>query len=440
MALTRLIAGDWTEQETAVVLDLSVRQVRRLKKDYQTEGIRALIHGNRGSIPWNRMDDRVRSQVLELATTKYAGVNDQHLSELLDEREGIHRSRSSVRRVLRKGGIASPRKRRSPKHRSRRERMAQEGMLLQIDGSRHDWLEGRGPYLTLIGGIDDATGKTPYAVFRLQEDAQGYFLLIEHLVQQEGIPLAIYRDRHGIFEPTKGAKLTLEEQFATKREPTQFGRLLEELEITSIAARSPQAKGRIERLWGTFQDRLVTELRLQKAATIEEANQVLWDFLPKYNSRFSVPAATEGTAYRALAPTPPIELLFCFKYVRTVAADNTVQLGEHRLQLLPGRNRISFVRCQVEVHERIDGGLAVYYQGELVASQAAPAEAPKLRARQYSRPPLGESAQALHQRVRVAHQLPAAIENGRPTRDHPWKKGLKNQQDKIAEQLIGQNR
>lgn len=440
MALTRLVAGKWTERETAAVLDLSVRQVRRLRKGYQADGIRALIHGNQGRAPWNRWSDEVKNQVQELAQTKYAGVNDQHLSELLVEREGLRLSRSSVRRVLRAGGIASPRKRRSPQHRSRRERVAQEGMLLQIDGSRHDGLEGRGPYLTLIGGIDDATGKVPYGLFREQEDAQGYFLLLQQIVQHDGIPMAIYRDRHSIFTQTNAAKLTLDEQFAKKREPTQFGRLLEELAISSIAARSPQAKGRVERLWGTFQDRLVTELRLQQVASIEGANQVLWNFLPKFNARFAVPAMTEGTAYRALMATPLTEQLFCFKYLRTVAADNTVQLGEHRLQLPAGTSRISFARCRVEVHERIDGSLAVYYQGELVASREAPAEAPILRTRGYQRPPLGESDEALHQRIRAAQQLPPAIVNGRPTKNHPWKSGLQKRQDRIAEQLIGQNR
>jgi hypothetical protein len=294
-------------------------------------------------------------------------------------------------------------------------------MLLQIDGSRHDWLEGRGPYLTLIGGIDDATGKVPHAVFRQQEDAQGYFVLLEHIVLREGIPVAVYRDRHGIFERSHKEPLSLEEQFAKRREPTQFGRLLEELEITSIPARSPQAKGRIERLWGTFQDRLVTELRLEGACSIEQANHVLAAYLSRFNQRFAVPAALEGTAYRCLPTRFAPEELFCFKYERTVAGDNTVQLGEHRLQLVPGRNRVSYAQCHVEVHERIDGSLAVYYQGEQLASQTAPLEAPVLRARQFKRPAVQESIEAIHRRAIQARQDPPFIENGRPTASHPWR-------------------
>ena len=254
-------------------------------------------------------------------------------------------------------------------------------MLLQIDGSLHRWLEERGPSLTLIGAIDDATGTVPYALFREHEDAQGYFLLLEHITRVEGRPLALYRDRHSIFEHSANGRMTIAERVNGKRDPTQFGRLLEELDIGSIAARSPQAKGRVERLWGTFQDRLVSELRLAGASTLQEANQALWDFLPRYSKRFAVPPAVSGSAYRPLDFTRLPEEVFCFKYERTVAADNTVQLGEHRLQLLPGKDRISYAKARVEIQERMDGSLAVYYRGEKIVSQVAPPEAPVLRAR-----------------------------------------------------------
>jgi len=142
-------------------------------------------------------------QVLTLARSTYAGCNNQHFTELLAEREDISLSRSSVRCILLKAGIRSPRKRHPPKHRSRREGYSKEGMLLQTDGSCHDWLQGRGPYPTLIGAIDDATGKPPYALFREQEDAQGYFLLLRQIVVEHGIPMALYHDGHGIFERPK---------------------------------------------------------------------------------------------------------------------------------------------------------------------------------------------------------------------------------------------
>ncbi len=160
-------------------------------------------------------------------------------------------------------------------------------MLLQIDGSRHNWLGERGPWLTLIAAIDDATGKISAAIFREQEDAQGYFLLVRQLVERYGCPLALYHDRHSIF--TQSCKATeadtLQEQLAGTQEPTQFGRLLQELAITSIAARSPQAKGRVERLFGTLQDRLVVELREASASTLEQANAVVQAYLPRFISQ-----------------------------------------------------------------------------------------------------------------------------------------------------------
>ena len=385
LILNQIERGVMSVTEGAALMGVSVRQVHRLRAAYRDVGAAALVHGNRGRTPAHTLDPAIRQQVLILAQTTYAACNHQHLSELLGEREGIQIARTSLRRILLAAGVTSPRTRRAPKHRSRRERYPQEGMLLQLDASRHDWLQGRGPWLTLVGAIDDATNIVPYALFRETEDAHGYFLLMEHIVRTYGRPLAVYRDRHGIFERAPSERDTLAEQLNGTREPTQFGRMLVELDINSIAARSPQAKGRIERLWGTFQDRLVVELRLAGATTVAAANAVLWDYLPRFNDRFAVAATAPGLAYRDLAAGCEAARVFCFKYVRTVAADNTVRLGEHRLQLLPGRMRVSWAKCAVDVHERLDGSLAVYYQDECVATKDAPVETPVLRARQAQR-------------------------------------------------------
>ena len=258
-------------------------------------------------------------------------------------------------------------------------------MLLQTDGSDHDWLEGRGPRLSLVGAIDDATGEVPYALFRDEEDAQGYILLLRQIVAEHGIPRALYHDKHGIFERPKKGPETIEEQLEGKRKPTQFGWIMEELGITSILARSPQAKGRIERLWGTFQDRLKSELRIAGTKTSEEANQVLWSFLPRFNRRFSVPAREPGLAYRQTPVGFNPDEVFCFKYYRTVGSDNVVRFGEHRLQIMPSNGRLSYVHAMVEVHERMDGSLAVYYQGHCLATKPAPPEAPVLRIRNTAR-------------------------------------------------------
>jgi len=428
MVLNQVETGKMIGKEAAEVSGLSLRHVRRILAAYRKEGAAALAHGNRGRRPCHALDESLKKRVLELAQSIYAGCNNQHFTELLAEREGIALCRSSVRRILLNAGIRSPRKRRAPKHRSRRERYPEEGMLLQSDGSRHDWLEGRGPYLTLVGAIDDATGKVPYALFREQEDAQGYFLLLRQIVTCHGIPMALYHDRHGIFERCKSEPESLEEQLEGKKKPTQFGRLLEELGITSIPSYSPEARGRIERLWGTFQGRLVSELRLAGVRTLEEANQVLWDFLPRYNQRFAVPAREPGSAYR----NPPEGFIpdevFCFKYYRTVGSDNVVRFGEHRLQIMPSNGRLSYVHARVEVHERMDGSLAVYYQGQCLATKAAPLEAPVLRIRNTARvmPDMTDPAKPAMPTIIAKKTLELKVpRRAKPGPDHPWRRPFK---------------
>jgi len=428
MVLNQVGMGKIVGREAAEVLGLSLRHVRRLLTGYRKEGAAALAHGNQGRKPHHALGGGLRQQVLELAQSTYAGCNTQHFTELLAEREGMTLSRSSVRRILLESGIRSPRKRRPPKHRSRRERYPEEGMLLQIDGSRHDWLEGRGPWLSLVGAIDDATGKIPYALFRDEEDAQGYFLLLRRIVSSYGIPMALYHDRHGIFERSKREPESLEEQLEGRRRPTQFGRLMEELGITSISSRSPQARGRIERLWGTFQDRLVSELRLAGARTPREANQVLWDFLPRYSQKFAIPAAQPGLAYRQPPEGFIPDEVFCFKYYRTVGPDNVARFGEHRLQIMPTNGRLSYARARAEIHERLDGSLAVYYQGCCLATKPAPSEAPVLRARNIARviPGMADSDEVAMPVMAVRKTLqPKPPHRSKPTPDHPWRRPFK---------------
>ena len=199
VVLNRVLVGDLTAAEAATALERSVRQVRRMLAAYRKEGAAALAHGNRGRTPGHALAPAQVARVVVLAQTTYAGLNDTHLSEVLAEEEGIVLSRASVRRVRMDAGLPRPRQRRPPAHRRRRERKAQAGMLLQLDGSRHAWLEERGPWLTLIAAIDDATGTVPVALFREQEDAAGYLALLLQVVRSVGVPEAVYHDRHGIF-------------------------------------------------------------------------------------------------------------------------------------------------------------------------------------------------------------------------------------------------
>lgn len=423
MVLNGVEVGRIIVREAAEVLGLSLRHVRRILAAYRKEGAAALAHGNRGRKPHNALDDGLQRRVLELAQSTYAGCNTQHFTELLAEREGIAVSRSAVRLILLRAGLRSPRKRRPPKHRSRRERYPREGMLLQIDGSRDDWLEGRGPYLSLVGAIDDATGKVPYALFRAEEDAQGYTLLLRHIVENQGIPEALYHDGHGIFERSRRESETLEEQLAGRRKPTQFGRMMEELAIISITSLSPQARGRIERLWGTFQDRLKSELRIAGARTIEDANRVLWDFLLRFNERFAVPAREPGLAYRPVPDGFNPDEVFCFKYERSVGKDNVVRFGGHRLQIMPTNGRLSYAKAHVEVHERMNGSLAVYYKGQCLLTKLAPPEAPVLRIGNTGRFISGTSdSLKLAPCVAAKTAKPKTNRPYKPALDHPWRR------------------
>jgi transposase len=366
-------------KQAAMLMEVSLRHTKRLLAGYRKEGAKALAHGNRGRLPCNVIDVIIREQVVELARVKYKGFNQQHFSEKLREKEGIPLSRSTVRRILQEEGIASPHKRRAPKHRSRRERYPQKGMLLQTDGSPHDWLEGRGPKLCLIGAIDDATNEVSYAFLQPQETTAGYMRMLKSITSTHGRPLALYHDRHSIFEETDGKTPSLEEQLAGKRPQTQLARVLAELGINSISARSPQAKGRIERLWKSFQDRLVSEFRLAGVCTAGEANKVIKQFLPDYNQRFMVQARELGSAYRQLPVDFKADEVFCYKYKRVVGIDNVVRFDQARLQILPSSQRQSYARCRVEVQVRLDNTLAIYYQGQQLKTNSAPLEATVLR-------------------------------------------------------------
>ena len=229
----------------------------------------------------------------------------------------------------------------------------------------------RCPQFTLLLAVDDATGSVVHALFCQQEDTRGYFLLLDGLIQRRGIPLALYTDRHAVFKHIPGA--------GGVGAPTQFSRAMDELGIHLIFALSPQAKGRVERTAGTFQDRLVTELRLAGVSTIDGANRVLPDFLPRFNERFRVPAQQPDVAYRSLDADLCLDRSLCFKHSRRVARDNTVKYRWHTLQLLPGMERPSYAGAKVEVQEGLDGTLRVQREGRIIPTQEAPPRPSVLR-------------------------------------------------------------
>ena len=362
--LNSLAAEHMTLDQAAELMGVTSRHTGRILAAYRERGAAALAHGHRGRRPVNATPEALVVDVAHLARTRYAGVNHTHLAELLAEREGIHIGRTTLRRVLLDAGLSSPRRRRPPKHRVRRQRMPQEGMLIQMDGSHHPWLGDQAPPFTLLIAVDDATGAVVNALFCEQEDSRNYFVLIQGLVQRCGIPVALYTDRHAVFKHTPGSGLP--------GMPTQFSRAMDELGIQIIFAQSPQAKGRVERAAGTFQDRLVTELRLAGASGIGEANRVLEQFLPRFNRRFGVPPQCSEPAFRPLDPESCLEQVLCFKHRRKVARDNTVRFQLCTLQLVPAPERPSYAGATVEVLEGLDGQLRVCHEGRIVAAQEAP--------------------------------------------------------------------
>src|SRR5712691_9154905 len=239
--ISRCVKGELACARAAGLLCLSVRQIKRLKKRMREDGEAALAHASRGRPSHRRLPQAVRERIVQLARGTYAGFNDHHLCEKLVEHEGFSLSRETLRRLLRQHGLVSPRKRRAPTHRQRRVRSAQLAELVQLDGSPHDWLEGRGPLLTALGMQDDATGKILAAQFFPSETTFGYLCLLYQMVCRYGVPLALYGDHSGVFVRNDDY-WSVEEQLAGKRQPTQFGRALQQLGISLHCCQQPASQ------------------------------------------------------------------------------------------------------------------------------------------------------------------------------------------------------
>jgi transposase len=390
--LTRLEAGVLDVGTAAELLGVSARQVRRLRARFRQEGMAAVIHGNSGHTPANRTDPVLVERIVALAGPggKYHDLNVCHLHELLDHDEHIQIGRSTLDRILKQAGVRKPAKTTPPVHRRRRQRRPAEGMLLQIDGSPFDWLEGRGPQGALIGAIDDATGKIVFLGFRRSEDQIGYLQLLRSVALSYGLPMSIYHDRHTILRSPKQA--TLDEQLAGQTPMSQIQRIMAELGIESIPAQSPQAKGRIERLWGTLQDRLTKELRLASSMTLEAANAFLPGFIERYNARFAQAPQDSHSAWVALPADLDLAYYFAIRETRKVRADHCISFASQLLQLLPGPKDPSLVDQKVTVHVVPEGDIYLYHGKRRIAYQpcAAPeAEAVRLQSQALPSPKAG---------------------------------------------------
>lgn len=361
----RLGRGELTLSEVSKLLCCSERTVFRHQARLGSNGLVGLIHGNKGKRSWNRVSDEQRAKIVAVVKARYADVNDTHLRELLASREGIGVGRETLRGLLRAAGVKAKHQRRRGKHRTRRERKAAMGMMLQVDASLHRWFEDRGGYLTLVGAKDDSTGHV-WARFADAETTWAYLDLMEDVLASHGVPLSLYSDRHSIFHTPRDA--TIVEQLKDIQPLTQFGRAMDDVGITIIKAWSPQAKGRIEREWGTLQDRLVVELRLAGINTKEAANVFLKAFLVRHNAQFTVPPADTRHVFRKAPPADQRARILCPKQVRKVNNDHTVSFDGIAFQIPPSKKFRSIAKQDVTILQLRDGTLEIVYRAWTVAT------------------------------------------------------------------------
>jgi len=393
--LTLAQDGHILVKEAARHMGLSPRQASRLLARYQSLGAQGLIHGNRGRPPHNKLPATLGEQIVGLVEDTYAGLNDCHLQEVLAEREGIHIGRETLRSLLREAGFKPKRRRRPSKHRGRRERSPAKGQMVLWDGSPHRWFGQERPPCTLMSAIDDADGDLIAAFFTPHETSEAYLRLLRAILRKRGIPVSIYQDKHSALK-RNDPHWSLEEQLAGEQTPTQVGQALRELGIQPIFAHSPQAKGRVERLFGTLQDRLVAELKLAGITDIETANRFLRTcWIKRFNRRFKKQAAVNESCYRS-ARGLDLNRILAFRYEATVANDNTVQLGGLVIQIPPGPGGLGYAKAKVEVRQHLNGSWSVYHHDKLIARAAATPLREPLRSRKYHR---GYRTQGAHEVV-----------------------------------------
>lgn len=397
--LEAVLKRQTSQVEAAACLELSTRQVRRLQGRFQAEGPKGLRHRSRGRLSNRAKPQKIRVQALALIREKYADFGPTLASEKLAQHHRLWISDETLRRWMRSEGLLAGRRRLRP-HRQWRERSACRGAMVQMDGSHHDWLEGRGPRLVLMGYVDDATGKI-YARFYDSEDLPAALDSFGRYGRLYGLPQSVYLDKHTIYRSP--GPTSVENQLAGKVCQSQFERALSQLGVRVIHANSPQAKGRVERLFKTLQDRLVKELRLAGVRTLPEANRFLAGFLTAYNQRFTRPARQEGNLHREVS-SRLLEEALCVQEPRVVANDGTIRIHRQHLQLLPPGLR-PLAKKGVIVTISPKGRMGVLYEGQKLAYRVLP-EQPRRKVEP-------EPFKAARSFPQMAHK---------PARNHPWRK------------------
>lgn len=390
--IQKVLEGVIKQVNAAEILSVSDRQIRRIVKRIRSEGDRGVIHKSRGRPSSRRIPDQLKDKVIKLYRTSYKDFGPTLASEKLLERDGVRISEETLRGwLIEAGDWKKARKRR--RHRQWRERKGHRGEMVQIDGSHHAWFEDRGPECVLMGYIDDATG----GVFGRFYDYEGTMPAMDSFkryIRKRGLPLKVYLDKHSTYKST--AKPTIEEELDGVGPLSEFERALKELGVEVSHAHSPQAKGRIERLFRTFQDRVIKEMRLRGVKTLEEGNEFLEEYLPFYNKRFSVRPREKDDVHRALPRGMDLNAILCIKTERTLRNDFTVA-HNHKLYQIEDATKAS----KVIVQDRMDGSMMVTYQGRA------------LRFKEITERPLRENKQPVATRRRKTYIPPA---------DHPWRR------------------
>ena len=404
--LERVLGGIMSHTEAAASLGVTSRQLRRLKGKYVKEGEQGLIHGNRGRRPRHALSEELRQEVVRLYEAKYYDSNFCHYSQLLQEHEKIELSPSTIGRILKSAGKEAkrPRKRRPKKHQPRARRK-QGGMLWQIDATPYEWLGDDIGKFALHAAIDDATGIVVGAMFTQNECMEGYCEMMRQGIVQYGIPLALYSDKHTIFR-SPNEKLTIDEELDGQELPlSNFGKALAELGIEHIKANTPQAKGRVERLWETLQDRLPVELRLLGINNMEEANKALPVVLERHNRQYQVSAAENGNAYSPLTEDVNLEYVFAKRETRKVGSGNEISY-KNRIYV-PIRSGHCFqARTTLEIRETFIGEVIAWHQGQAVPLREID------RAQRFKQKRVTENMNTKETRKPY-----------KPAANHPWRRG-----------------
>ena len=387
----KVLEGTMTQADAAELVSLSERQIRRIVKRIRQEGDKGICHTARGKPSNRRLPKKLKERIVRLYKKTYDDFGPTLFTEKLEEREGIVISRETARAWLMEEG-AWKKHRRRKEHRQWRERKDRCGEMVQMDGSHHDWFEGRGPICTFMGYIDDATGRV-YGRFYGYEGTIPAMDSFMRYAKKYGVPMAIYLDKHTTYKSP--AEPTLEDELNGTKPLSEFGRALGELSVELIHAHSPQAKGRIERLFNTLQDRLVKEMRLEGIGTIEEANAFLVSYLPRYNRRFAVPPKKKENLHRKVKGLD-LAAILCMKTARALKNDHTVQ---HDRKFYQVEDRIRTKKVIVE--DRIDGSMRITYKGIAV------------RFHQIAQRPVAPPKERPLVRRSTAHT---------PAADHPWRR------------------